>query len=79
MLGVTATDIDYLTRSLLDGVRSATVSAVRDNAPYGFLCDVLVPVRGLRERAGRVVDVVTAWEIRHDGDSPRLVTAYIGE
>ena len=38
---------------------------------------VIVPVRGLRERNDRVANVLTAWEIRCDGDAPRLVTAFI--
>lgn len=40
-------------------------------------CEVIVPVRGLAERADRVADVLTAWEVRWDGDAPRLITAYI--
>jgi hypothetical protein len=40
-------------------------------------CQVIVRVRGLRTHTDRVANVLTAWEIRWDGDAPRLVTAFI--
>jgi hypothetical protein len=42
------------------------------------LCEVRIGVAGLREHRDRVVSVTTSWELRHAGDRPRLVTAYIG-
>jgi hypothetical protein len=51
------------------------VSEVRDNAPWGIKCVVLIPVRGRGEKSGRLVDVITSWEIRDTGAPPRLVTA----
>jgi hypothetical protein len=34
-----------------------------------------VPVRGLGDCADRVANVLTSWELRHEDDRPRLVTA----
>ena len=74
---MTPDDLEYLAESLLDGVRTTPMSDVRNAGPYGFHCEVIVHVRGLRDRADRVANVLTAWEIRWDGDPPRLITAYI--
>jgi hypothetical protein len=64
---------------LLDGILVHSVTAVRSNPPWGTNCNVIVPVRGLREHAGHVAVVLTSWELRYEGDAPRLVTAYIDE
>jgi hypothetical protein len=77
ILGITAGDLDYLVNSLLGGVRVIPVSAVRDRDEYGMHCQVIVPIRGIGERTDRLANVLTVWELRWDGDSPRLVTAYI--
>jgi hypothetical protein len=70
-------DVDYLARALRTGVRDAAITDVRDNPPYGLLCEVCVSVAGLREKSSRAVSVTTSWELQHAGDRPRLVTAYI--
>ena len=44
-LSITLDDADYLADQLLAGICEAPVSDVRDNAPYGVLCEVLVSVR----------------------------------
>ncbi len=36
-----------------------------------------IAVAGLGEHRDRVALVTTSWELRHAGDAPRLVTAYI--
>ncbi len=77
MLGITLDDADYLTEQLLAGLREATISDVRDNAPHGVLCEVSIPVRGIGDAATRVVPVTTSWEYRSPEDAPRLVSAYI--
>lgn len=77
VLGIGLADIEYLASSLLDGILKARISNVRDNAPYGALCEVRLLVNGLREQRDRLAIVVTAWELRHDQDRPRLVTAYV--
>lgn len=77
VLAVTADDLDHIAQALLDGIRTTPMSGVRHAGPYGFHCEVIVPVRGLRDRADRTANVLTAWEIRRDGDPPRLITAYI--
>ena len=79
ILGISSAHAEYLAAALLDGVRELPVAAVRDNAPFGLNCNVIVPVRGLGERAGRVANVLTSWEFRHEGDRPRLVTAFIDD
>jgi len=76
-LAVTAEDLEYLAKALLSGVRKTPVSGVRSAGVHGFHCEVIVQVRGLRDRADRVANVLTAWQIRWDGDPPRLITAYI--
>lgn len=79
ILGISSADAEYLAAALLDGVRELAVTAVRDNAPFGLNCNVIVPVRGLGQRADRVTNVLTSWELRHEDDRPRLVTAYIDD
>jgi hypothetical protein len=61
----------------LQGVLQAPVTDVRDNAPFGVLCEIRIPVAGLREHKDRSVAVTTSWELRRPDDPPRLVTAYI--
>ena len=77
VLAVTLADLDYLAARLLDGIRTTPMSGVRLAGRHGVHCEVIVPVRGLRDRADRTANVLTAWEIRWDGDDPRLITAYI--
>jgi len=77
ILGIGIDDLDYLADTLRTAVREASVTAVRDNAPFGVLCEVRIAVAGLRERRERVAAVMTSWELRHAEDRPRLVTAYL--
>lgn len=77
VLAVTADDLEHVAEALLSGVRTMPVSGVRPAGAYGFHCEVIVPVQGLRDRADRVANVLTAWQIRRDGDPPRLITAYV--
>ena len=79
VLGISSEDVEYLAATLHDGARELPVTAVRDNAPFGLKCNVIVPVRGRGERADRIANVLTSWELRHEDDSPRLITAYIDE
>jgi hypothetical protein len=76
ILGITIDAIDYLEAQILARVLDTPISEVRDNAPWGIKCVVEIPVRGRGEKSGRLVDVITSWEIRHTGAAPRLVTAY---
>jgi hypothetical protein len=75
-LAIFLADLEYLADALLSGVRTIPVSAVRIDERWVH-CQVLVPVRGLGDRADRVANVLTAWELRWEGDAPRLITAYI--
>lgn len=77
ILGITVADVDYLERTLLVGIVTAPVVEVRANAPYGLLCVVAVPVRGLRDKHKRMADVRTVWEIAVAGQPPRLVSAFL--
>lgn len=70
VLAVTADDLDYVAEPLLSGLRTTPVSGVRPSGVHGFHCEVIVQVRGLRDRADRVANVLTAWQIRWDGGPP---------
>ena len=76
-LAVTADDLEYVAEALLNGVRTTPVSGARPAGVHGFHCEIIVQVRGLSDRADRVANVLTAWQIRWDGDRPRLITAYL--
>jgi len=75
LLGIGIDDVEYLAEALGTGVRRTPVSDVRDNSPFGVLCEVIVPVAGLREHRERLG--YDSWELRHAEDHPRLVTAYV--
>jgi len=77
ILSITLADVDHLIEAIETGVRTSPVKAVRGNAPYGILCEVQIPVRGLRTHAQRVVAVTTAWQLSGSAAIPRLVNAYI--
>lgn len=77
-LGIGLADVEYLAEALRAGILEAPITDVRDNAPFGLLCEVLIPVGGLGEQRERLGTVTTSWELRHPDDRPRLVTAYIG-
>lgn len=79
ILGISLDDLEYLAAVLLDGARDLPVSRVRENPPFGVNCNIVVPVRGLGEHADRVALVRTSWELRYEGDCPRMVTAYIDQ
>jgi hypothetical protein len=73
ILGIEIVDLEYLTEALRTGILTARITDVRDNQPFGVLCEVRVPVVGVRAHRDRT----TSWELRHPDDAPRLVTAYI--
>lgn len=76
-LGIGLEDVQHLAEQLLAGIRNAAISEVRDNAPYGVLCEVVVVVQGIGGAAGKAASVTTSWEYRSPEDAPRLVSAYI--
>ena len=53
VLAVTLAGLGYLSETLLDGIRSTPMSDVRPAGRFGVHCEVIVPVRGLRDRADR--------------------------
>jgi len=77
ILGITIDDVDHLTSAITEAVLTCGVSEIRQNPPYGYLCEVRVPVRGLRRHRERQAVVVTSWELAAAEAAPRLVTAYI--
>lgn len=77
ILGIDQRDLEYLAGALRRGVLHAPVTDVRDNSPFGVLCEVRIPIAGRREHHARVMAVTTSWEIREPDALPRLVTAYI--
>ena len=77
ILGITLADVDHLAETLRREVLDAVITSVRGNAPFGFVCEVRVPVTGLRDRSDRTILIKTAWHLEDADDRPRLVTAYI--
>ena len=76
MLGLTLGDIEYLADALVTGLETTPLRRVRENPPHGWSCDVWIIVDGLHDRADRSAVIRTSWELRWDGDLPRLITAY---
>ena len=77
ILGITLEHIDYLEGAIHTGVLLVPVSSVRENRPYGIKCMVMVPVRGLGKKSGRIVNVRTIWELLDSDTPPRLANAYL--
>lgn len=77
ILGIVLADVDYLAHVLKTEVLTSVITHVRASPGSTFVCEVRVPVAGLRERSNRMVFVKTGWHLRHADDRPRLVTAYI--
>jgi len=77
ILGITTEDVNHLVTEIEIGILERGVSAIRANPPYGYLCEVRVPVRGLGRHSERRAVVVTSWELPTAEAAPRLVTAYI--
>jgi hypothetical protein len=77
ILGITIRDIGYLEGAIQTGILLAPISDLRDRLPYGVVCGVRIPVRGLGAKSGRTVVVTTAWMLDGSGAIPRLVNALI--
>lgn len=75
ILGITIEAIEYLEGAIQTSILVVPVTEVRENQPWGIKCAVIVPVRGLGEKSGRVVDVTTVWQFDEPHAPPRLVTA----
>lgn len=77
-LGFELRDADELAARLIAAVRrGAPIISIRDNDPYGVLCDVRVSVDGIHQCRGCSAFVVTVWELRTPDSPLRLVTAYV--
>jgi hypothetical protein len=77
ILGIDASEIEYLETALRIAILDAPITAVRENSPHGVLCEIRLPVAGLGRHLDRVATVTTSWELRTSDAPPRLVTAYI--
>jgi hypothetical protein len=77
ILAIAIEDIDYLEGAIQTGILIVPISSVRDSPPWGVSCVVVVPVRGLGERSGRVVDVRTVWLLTGADHRPRMTTAFL--
>ena len=76
ILGIKIEDIDYLEGAIQTGILVVPISSARHNPPWGVNCVVMVPVRGLGGKSGRVVNVRTAWALKSPSVSPRLASAF---
>ncbi len=76
MLGIALDDVEHLATTIEAGILMHPVESVRPNPPFGTSCVVTVPVEGVRERTGRLVNVRTVWEIVEREAPPRLITAF---
>ena len=76
MLGITIENIDYLEAEIRIGILLAPVKAVQRDHPYGIKCLLDFPLRGLGNKADRVVNLRTAWLFSTEESPPRLVTAF---
>lgn len=76
ILGITIEDIDYLEGAIQTGILVVPISSAGHNPPWGVNCVVMVPVRGLGGKSGRVVNVRTAWALESPSASPRLASAF---
>lgn len=58
-------DWEYLRDAILDELPHHPISASRppEIEHEGFTWEVLVPISGLRQKEGRVLNVITAWEM----------------
>lgn len=77
ILGITNAHVDYLADRIRLGVLTLPVSAIRDKAPHGYICEVMVPVMGRGERRQQRATLTTAWQLAAADAVPRLVSAYI--
>jgi hypothetical protein len=77
ILGITIEALDYLEGAIYTAILVVSVSSIRDNPPWGTNCTVIVPVRGLGEQRGRVVNMRTIWLLTGNVTPPRLVNAYL--
>lgn len=73
-LDIVREDADYLIDAIVAALPDHPVTAARPprGAHGTYTWEVLVPISGLRRKAERCLNVITAWEM--SGGRPRLVT-----
>jgi hypothetical protein len=76
VLAITLGDLDYLVQTLLDRVRTTPMSRVCLAGRFGSTARSSCWSAD-SATADRTANVLTAWEIRREGDDPRLITAHI--
>lgn len=72
VLGFTAANVDLLTSAIHAALPRAQAT-VRQTTPYGTLYSVDLPLTG----PGGSAIVRTGWIVEHEGDVPRLTSAYV--
>lgn len=77
MLDITVEDIDYLEGAIHTGILTAPIGSMRPNPPWGVNCVVVVPLRGRREKASRVLPLRTVWLLADQITPPQIVNAYL--
>lgn len=79
ILGISIADVEYLAGAIESGVLQVTITNIRNNRPYGLICEIPILVRGLGPKNDRVATVTTVWELAETETAPRLVNAYISD
>jgi hypothetical protein len=77
ILGITLEHIEYLEAQLRQAILATPITAVRDRSPYGYVCEIKIPIQGIGAKRDRTVEVTTAWVGDSPDSAPRLVNAYI--
>jgi hypothetical protein len=76
ILGITVDDVDYVEAEIRRAIIATPVKSARDCAPYGVNAVVEVPLRGLRAKNDRVVNVRTVWLLIGPGHPPQLTSTF---
>jgi uncharacterized protein len=76
ILGITSGDIDYLEEKIRAGILETPIRAVYRDHPYGIMCVIDLPLRGLGSKRDRVVSLRTTWLFSTMDAAPRLITAF---
>jgi hypothetical protein len=77
ILGITISHVACVEEAIMTGILTAPVQTVRDNRLHGFNCLVEFTLSGVDQKATRVVDLKTIWELASPASPPRLITAYL--
>jgi len=76
ILGITVEDVDYVEGTIRSAIVETPVKSVRDCAPYGVNAVVEIPLRGLRGKGDRIVNVRTVWLLPGPEHPPQLTSTF---